>query len=182
VASAALSVVFQEALPSAKASVAATVERATALARQWAARRDAAPMDAIPREAAFVPNRSVPDIEQYERYFSEAMPLLRADASVTFLNVEVPAAALRHHSNGRTRKRQVPYALRARGSSFPALAVSRNAHAFLESMRLTFVDPRALPPTVLGAVLTSAQASGLSAGSPREDAHGSGSGGVAEPR
>jgi hypothetical protein len=34
----------------------------------------------------------------------------------------------------------------------------------------------------LGAVLTSAQASGLSAGSPREDAHGSGSGGVAEPR
>jgi hypothetical protein len=36
--------------------------------------------------------------------------------------------------------------------------------------------------TALGAVLTSAQASGLSAGSPREDAHGSGSGGVAEPR
>lgn len=107
-----------------------------------------------PREAAFVPTRTVPGIEQYERYYSEAMELLRADASVTLLNVEVPAGALQFQSNGRTKARAAPYALRARSRSFPALAVSRNARPFLESMRLTFVDPKRLPAEVVDAVGT----------------------------
>jgi hypothetical protein len=80
------------------------------------------------------------------------MPLLCADTSVPLLNVNVPAAARHHPRNGRTRKRQVPDALWARGSSVPALAVSRNAHAVPESLRLTFVEPQALPPEIPGNV------------------------------
>ena len=148
-ASAVLSVVLQEAWPSAKTGLVTVIQTFAAGTRTWTARWGNSPVQSIPREAAFVPNRSVPSIEQYERYYSEAMPLLRGDASVTLVALEAPAATLRHQSNGRIAKRRAPYALEARGKTFPAFAVSRNAEPFLESMRLTFIDPARLPPTVL---------------------------------
>jgi len=156
VCSAVLSVVMQEAMPSMKhhtLSMARSAKRLALNAWHYAPSMNFAslpyPAGTAPREAAFVPTRIMPGMEQYERYYSEAMPMLRADASVTLLSVEVPAAALQYQNNGRTKTRTASYALRARSRSFPAIAVSRNARAFLESMRLTFVDPKRLPSSLI---------------------------------
>lgn len=90
--------------------------------------------------ASLAPTRIVPAIEQYRRYFDEAMPLIRGDQGVRMIKVTVPAAALDAQRNGQHNSREVGYALHARGASFPALAVTRNALPFLESMRVTYID------------------------------------------
>jgi hypothetical protein len=83
--------------------------------------------------------------DHYSRYLDEALPLLRSDADVRMVKIEVPSSVLDFQQSAATAGENALLRLHATSARIPAIAVSKNAREFLTAMRITFIDPTAVP-------------------------------------
>ena len=82
----------------------------------------------------------------YSEYLGEVLRALRANPKVRMARMDLPQTVLTYQRNVATLEQGgSAYRLQARGKTIPVIAVSRNAKSFLEEMRVTYIDPEALP-------------------------------------
>lgn len=86
----------------------------------------------------------------YSQYLDEVLRTLRANRSVRMAKMDLPRAVLGYQRNlASQEKGGGSLRLQARSRLIPVIAVSRNSKAYLEEMRVTYIDPLTFPSSLL---------------------------------
>ncbi len=99
--------------------------------------------------------RSETKMHEYSVYLKEVLRSLRLVRSVHMMAFELPGSVLRYQPGQRTISSDPLPRLRARTRTIPVVAISRGARRFLRQMQVIYLEPTAIPSSLLPRRLTS---------------------------